>query len=79
MEAGLFIRLAPSISEKLRNAAVSFDTEVGDLVNGVLMRFLEEHGFYDDEDRFLTQEEVDRALGIKPEDLEDLSDVELEE
>lgn len=30
-------------------------------------------------DKFLTQEEVDRALGIKPEDLEDLSDVELEE
>ena len=30
-------------------------------------------------DKFLTQEEVDRALDIKPEDLEDLSDVELEE
>ena len=50
LEAGLFIRLRPSVSEKMRNAAVSFDTEVGDLVNGVLMRFLEEHGFYDDEE-----------------------------
>ena len=50
MEAGLFIRLRPSVSEKMRNAAVSFDTEVGDLVNGVLLRFLEEHGFYDDEE-----------------------------
>ena len=29
--------------------------------------------------KFLTQEEVDRELGIKPEDLEDLPEVEFEE
>ena len=30
-------------------------------------------------EKFLTEEEVNQTLGIKPEELEDLSDVELED
>lgn len=48
--AGLIIRIRPSTSEKLRHAAHAYDADVGRMVNVIVERFLEEHGFYDEDE-----------------------------